>query len=276
MPTPVSPSSRTDAAQRTSSSPLDGLDDHLRATTRTGWLALIALVAVIVAVIGWTVFGQAPTVARGRGFIIPPEGLYDIGVDEEGTVTELLVDVGDEVSADQVVARLSTTEGKVVDVTSTVSGKVLQLLAKPGSFDLYGKPIATVEPFSDTLEVAAFIPAASGVSTTTGMQAFVSPASAPAAEYGSITGTVTAISPAPVDEDRVALVVGNNRALIGLLTESGPVFEVRIAMDRDASTPSGLAWSAGQGPDFAITAQTLAEVTVVIDNQRPVDRLLPG
>lgn len=256
-------------------SPIDGLDSRLAATTRTGWIGLAAVVAVVVAVVGWSVFGQAPTVARGQGLVIPPDGLYELGIASEGVVTELFIDVGDEVADGQTVARIVTADGDIEDVTSTVDGTVLQVLVKVGGFDVAGGSIATVEPFSDVLEVVVFVPEPEGNQVDVGMRAFVAPSSAPAAEYGSITGTVASVSPAPVDRARVELLVGRNAALVDLLAGSEPVIEVRVVMDLDDTNPSGLAWSAGSGPPFAITAGSLASVTVILDDQRPIDRLLP-
>lgn len=255
--------------------PIDGLDRRLAATTRSGWLGLAAVVAVVVAVVGWSVFGQAPTIARGQGLVIPPNGLYELGIASEGVVTELFIDVGDEVADGQTVARVLTAAGDTADVTSTVDGTVLQVLVKVGGFDAAGESIATVEPFSEVLEVVAFVPAADGTRVVAGMRAFVAPASAPAAEYGTVTGTVASVSPAPVDRARVELLVGRNAALVDLLAGSEPVIEIRVVMDLDDTNPSGLAWSAGTGPPFAITAGSLASVTVILDDQRPIDRLLP-
>jgi len=256
-------------------SPVDGLDGRLAATTRVGWLGLLAVVSVVIAAIAWSVFGQAPSVVRGEGLVLPPDGLYEIGVAYEGVVSELFIDIGDRVTAGQTVARLVTPDGVTVDVTSTVAGTVVQVLVKVGSFDTMGRPVATIEPDSDVLDVVAFVPAADGKLIDPGMEAFVAPSSAPAAEYGTITGTVSSVSPAPVDRARIELLVGRNAALVDQLAGSEPVIEIHIDMDLNAANPSGLEWSAGAGPSFAITSGSLAGVTVVLADQRPIDRLFP-
>ncbi len=40
--------------------------------------------------------------------------------------------------------------------------------------------------------------------------------------------------------------------------------EVTIEMRQDPSTPSGYAWSIGQGPDIEVRAGTLSEATVMV------------
>jgi HlyD family secretion protein len=76
--------------------------------------------------------------------------------------------------------------------------------------------------------------------------------------------SVSTLSPSPVTPERVAFIVGGNESLVDYFLGSGPVIEVTADLQEDPSTPSGYAWSIGQGPDVEIRAGTLSEVTVVV------------
>ena len=64
--------------------------------------------------------------------------------------------------------------------------------------------------------------------------------------------------------ERVAFIVGGNTSLVDYFLGSGPALEATVELQQDPSTPSGYAWSIGQGPDVEIQAGTLSEVTVVV------------
>ena len=54
----------------------------------------------------------------------------------------------------------------------------------------------------------------------------------------------------------------------------GPILEVTIGLEQDASNASGYRWTTGQGPATAVTPGTLAEVSVVVSDVAPVQRIV--
>jgi HlyD family secretion protein len=86
------------------------LDQLLRVTEPRGWLALGGLGAVILASLGWAVFGSIPTEARGEGILLRRGGVSNLVAAEAGQVEELLVGVGDVIATGQVVARIRQEE----------------------------------------------------------------------------------------------------------------------------------------------------------------------
>jgi HlyD family secretion protein len=64
--------------------------------------------------------------------------------------------------------------------------------------------------------------------------------------------------------------------LVSFFSSEGLPIMVVIDIDEDSSTPSGLRWDIGDGPPFAITSGTLAEVHVTIKEQAPISVLLPS
>jgi HlyD family secretion protein len=51
---------------------------------------------------------------------------------------------------------------------------------------------------------------------------------------------------------------------------------VIVTIEEDPATPSGYKWSSPKGPPFELSHGTLATGAVVLDEQRPLDFVLPG
>lgn len=86
------------------------LDQLLQVTDPRGWLALVALGALLLASLGWGVFGSIPTEATGEGILLRSGGVSSLVAAESGQVEELLVSVGDVIEKGQVVARIRQDE----------------------------------------------------------------------------------------------------------------------------------------------------------------------
>jgi HlyD family secretion protein len=82
------------------------LDQLMRVTNPTGWIALAAVGALLVAATIWGFYGSIPTEARGEGILIRQGGVAELVATGTGQVEELLVAVGDVLAAGQVVARV--------------------------------------------------------------------------------------------------------------------------------------------------------------------------
>jgi len=131
-----------------------------------------------------------------------------------------------------------------------------------------------VEPQGSEAVVVGFVPAGPGKRIMPGMQARVAPDSVPRSQYGTMVGRVKAVSPVPVPPERVILVVGGNASLADYFLTGGPILEVTVVLERDATTPSGYRWSTGDGPPGTITFGTLVEVQVVLAEAAPISHIL--
>jgi biotin carboxyl carrier protein len=252
------------------------LDTLLRITPPRLWLALAALVVAIAAAGVWSVLGQAPTLSNGVGVLLPAEGIFQLTATQTGTVTTSLVRRGQAVAVGQRIAVLRGPDGGRSDVRSTVAGTILLLLIKEGSFVTPGTPLAQVIPAGagDTAEL--FVPVADDKELVPGMDAEVSPVTAPAAQYGSIRAKVVAVSRIPFSSDRIRLLVGGNDALAQDLSSVGPAVEVQLRLARDPRNRSGYAWTSGRGPPYDIDLATLLTGSIVVARGHPVRQLLGG
>jgi HlyD family secretion protein len=88
----------------------DRLDQPLRITTPLGWLALGALMALVVASCVASAVIAVPVKVTGQGIIISPTGVRDIPFASGGRLADILVHTGDHVARGQLVARLDQPE----------------------------------------------------------------------------------------------------------------------------------------------------------------------
>jgi multidrug efflux pump subunit AcrA (membrane-fusion protein) len=247
---------------------------RLPVTDRPSWLILIGLVLLVAAGIAWAVFGAAPDSATGQGMVTPEQGFLEIGTELQGTVETVDVTPGQTIEKGTEVALIRTGDGATVHVRSPIAGTVATVLIRAGGVTDRGTAIATVEPNGSPAVVIGFVPAGPGKRVEPGMPARVALASAPRSQFGTMEGYVTHVSPVPVSPERVILVVGGNVSLAQYFLSGGPVLEVTVALERDPNTPSGYAWTTGDGPPTSVSMGTLAEVSVVISESAPVEQIL--
>ncbi len=87
------------------------LDELIKVTTPHGWLALLALCAIVITIVLWGIFGRIPTKVMGQGVIVRTGGVFDIPARGRGSVTMAEnTEVGSVITVGQVVATISQVE----------------------------------------------------------------------------------------------------------------------------------------------------------------------
>jgi HlyD family secretion protein len=94
-------------------------------------------------------------------------------------------------------------------------------------------------------------------------------------EDGYLLGVVESISPFPISEQSMLRAV-RNESLVSALLKDGPVYEARVRVGADATTPSGLRWSNGHGPAIQIASGTPVHGLVTVKTRRPIELILPA
>jgi HlyD family secretion protein len=82
------------------------LDELMRVTSPTGWIALAALGVAILAAAIWSFVGEITTKVDGQGILLRGEAVLDVTASAEGRLLSVDVGVGDIVKAGQLVARI--------------------------------------------------------------------------------------------------------------------------------------------------------------------------
>ncbi len=82
------------------------LDQLMQVTNPRGWLALAALLALLVLAVLWGFLGAIPTEGLGRGILLRSGGVTELVAAGSGQVEAVLAKVGDSIEAGQIVARV--------------------------------------------------------------------------------------------------------------------------------------------------------------------------
>jgi HlyD family secretion protein len=162
----------------------------------------------------------------------------------------------------------------VSQIISTVEGRIVEMKKRQNDQVHDGDVIAIVEPPASVLEPVVFVPSQSGKRIKPGMEAQISPSTVKREEYGFIKGLVASVGEYPISPDAVIATVKNTDVARQFLGDTSKI-EVRITLRTAAATPSGYAWSSSAGPPFKIDGGTPVTVSIVVDRQRPIRKVLP-
>jgi HlyD family secretion protein len=174
------------------------------------------------------------------------------------------------------IALLGVQLAKESEIHSPYTGRVLELTVHAGQVIQTGLRLGSiaVEDASSPLVGVSYFPIQAGKKIQPGMTIHVAPDTVARQRFGSLLGTVTAVSAFPVTRDGVASLVGNAE-VVTALTGQGPVIEVTAELFRDPATVSGYQWSSSGGPALPMTAGTTTTGRVVLEHRAPITYLLP-
>jgi HlyD family secretion protein len=159
-------------------------------------------------------------------------------------------------------------------VLAPIDGRVTEWKAAPGSRVSGGQPIVSIEGGVTGTELILYLPPDQGKQVGVGMNVWVSPSTVKREEFGTLVGTVAAVSDFPSTPQAMMAVLQNDR-LVQSFAPTGAPFASRVVLKRDATTPSGYAWSNGKGPALTLSSGTVAEGDVTVETRRPISYVIP-
>lgn len=90
------------------------IDRLINVTSAKAWLVLVTLCVFLAAAIAWGFLGELPTRVQGNGILLTEGGrVFEAVAPSDGTVSELTVEIGDQVSENDVVAVLSQRDTRL-------------------------------------------------------------------------------------------------------------------------------------------------------------------
>jgi HlyD family secretion protein len=160
------------------------------------------------------------------------------------------------------------------NVLSPYDGQVLEVKASSGASVAAGEPLVSIQNDTQDVQVLVYVSSEQAKNIRDGMEARVMPSTVRVEEFGFIKGKVTYISDFP---DTPAELMRNfeNEVLVKVLTQEGPVTELRVEMERNAATASGYQWSSPRGPGVTISGGTLCAAEIVTKREAPISFVLP-
>lgn len=265
------------------------LDILLTITRPRHWLALIAIVMLIVAFFIWAVCSTIPVQTKGSGVFVLQGGMTRIVSTVEGQLTDSSVQVGDPISRGDVVARLfnpawvAPASGTAPNVSqqlllksrivSLESGTVTELHARPGQWLKAGEPLFTLDLASEDKKAETVVYVSPEVSKQIqpGMQARIWPNQDRNSENGAIIGHVLSVSGVPASLASIERSVGN-REVAQQFLQTGSVMEIRVALETDARHSTGFHWTAPRAhSNFRAQTGMLCSVDFIVGSVRPIN-----
>jgi HlyD family secretion protein len=175
----------------------------------------------------------------------------------------------------QIEAQKQALEGTSV-VKSPHSGRVLERRVDPGDLVRPGTSIVSVQlsEGQSGLRAIVYIPPAKGKNVRPGMDAQVSPSTAKREEFGYLHGKVHRVAEFPSTREGMLRVLPNPD-LVASLSGQGAPFAAFVDLEVDPSTESGFRWSSRKGATQRVGSGTLAQVTIVVRERRPIEMVIP-
>jgi HlyD family secretion protein len=161
------------------------------------------------------------------------------------------------------------------ELKAPIAGVITHIPLAIGSIANIGTPLVNIASEGSGLDALIYVPAQLGKQLKAGMRAQVTPTTVEKAEFGSIDGKVVSVSPFPATPEAIQAAL-QNQDLVKKFTEKEPPIEVRIRLQNNLKTFSGLKWSSAQGPRQAITPGTLANAMITIREQAPITLFIPA
>ncbi|MEW1847625.1 hypothetical protein AB0392_57530 [Nonomuraea angiospora] len=220
--------------------------DELVSTVRAkAWLAAAALILVAGCAASWAWLGQVRDVVTGTGVLVAGAGPVPVAAPVPGSVAEVLVRVGQEVTPATPLAVLADERGRRHVVTGTAKGRVLRTAA-PGAVLAAGGTVAAVDPAAGPLRALLMV----------GRDRVGALAPGQTVTFGGtgVRGRVSAVEPYPASGELL-------RPLFGEALRADGRHLVTVDLDRPA-------W-----PGATLTPAS-GEITVAV--VRPVDALFTG
>lgn len=159
-------------------------------------------------------------------------------------------------------------------VVAPIDGRVIEWKSAPGSRVAGGQPIVSIEGGVTGTELILYLPPDQGKRVAVGMSVWVSPSTVKREEFGTLIGTVAEVSDFPSTPQAMLAVLQNDR-LVQAFAPTGAPFASRVVLKRDATTPTGYAWSNGKGPAITLSSGTVADGEVTIETRRPISYVIP-
>ena len=252
------------------------LDTPVGLTRPRSWLALVALALVVAAGIGWAYAGSVPRTVTGEGVLTRPRGGFRLQSTVAGQVAEVFVSRGDAVEPGTPVAAV-TQGGRSRVVAASADGRVSEVVAQPGQVVVVGSTLAVADRTTradDPLVAVLYLSSGDAVDVRVGGTVELEVESAPAASFGVLRGRVRSVGRVPESARQIGAFLGDDE-LGARLSAAGPPVRVVVRLATAAGTPSGLAWSGGKGPPFAVASRMSVTGEIRLPAIRPIDWVMP-
>lgn len=287
------------------------LDTLLEVTTPIGWMALAAMVVMVLSVLVWSVFGAMVVKVDGVGILLDSAGVVSITSVSDGRVEDIFVRTGMRVQKGDLIAvleqpqqsmetklarsdmYLSESEREALtraaqydakryqqDVSSFIfseaDGIVDEVATSPGAVVTAGTSVCTIRKDQERDEITGvlYVPVSNGKRIEPGMTVQLAPNGVDSSEDGSLLAVVRSVSQYPVSANAMLNRLGNQQLVQWILTKSdNAVMEVTFDLVKDEKSESGYLWTSVIGRHKPVTAGSICAGSVIVDRKPPLEKV---
>ena len=173
---------------------------------------------------------------------------------------------------DKLVSRLDKTK-----IVANVEGEVMRVNATENHVVQVGQEVATlIEKGSNVNNgtVIFYLSINEGKALIPGMEVKIYPTIYNRQEYGHMKGIISEVSDYAVSTGEIEKHLGSPE-LVNQLAQSGALIQVESNIIRDENSLSGYYWSSKKGQNVYIDEGTMCEVSVVIEENKPISLVIP-
>ena len=257
---------------------LEALDDHseaqemARVASPKVRIVIAAMVAMMVVVIYWCVFGTINYKVTAQGVVFPFAEAAPISVPYDGTVSRSMVTHGAAVTNGTALVEIRNALSTSA-VTAPRDGVVIQTL-QPGTPFKAGEPVAWLLPQTQQMagrEMLCYVTYDDLRKLKIGQQVQATPANMERENWGYAYGRVVGIEQYPTTRQEI---VGRLKLdpLAAFIQDGQAMYEVRVTLDEQ---DGGLVWSREKSRDVKVGNGALCNIQV-ITQKKPVWRVLVG
>ena len=257
---------------------LEALDDHseakemARVASPQFKIVLGAMVAMMVVVVYWCIFGTVNYKVNAQGVVFPFGEATPVTVPYDGTVSRMMITPGTAVTYGTGIVEIHNALSTST-VTAPRDGVVISTLPIGTQFKA-GEPVAWLLPQTQQMagrEMLCYVTYNDLRKLKTGQQVQATPANMERENWGYIYGKVVGIEQYPTTRKEII-----NRVkldpLAAFIQDGQAVYEVRVVFD---TQDGGLVWSREKSRNVTVGNGALCNIQVITE-KKPVWRVLVG
>lgn len=251
------------------------LDRMIKISSPLSWLALIAVLLIIVATVVWSIIGELPTTEIVSGTIVDSNNVGSVYSDSSGVLEKYCVEIGNEIKSGDKIAEAKLSDGTIKEINADQNGVLSAFSSEPGSSILTGTEIARITP-SDFGEqvIVCYVPLAYAHKFKEGMEVLVYPLSVDTQKYGHMEAEVVSVDQYAANTDSLGYVLGSGNMVAEQYASNGPIVSVLCKIKSDNTTKSGFYWSSSSAKNLAVHSGTSVSAKIVVDKCAPITKLI--
>lgn len=257
---------------------LEALDDHseaeemARVASPKVRIVIAAMVAMMVVVVYWCIFGTVNYKVNAQGVVFPFGEATPVTVPYDGTVSRMMITPGTAVTYGTGIVEIHNALSTST-VTAPRDGVVISTQPIGTQFKA-GEPVAWLLPQTQQMagrEMLCYVTYNDLRKLKTGQQVQATPANMERENWGYIYGKVVGIEQYPTTRKEII-----NRVkldpLAAFIQDGQAVYEVRVVFD---TQDGGLVWSREKSRNVTVGNGALCNIQVITE-KKPVWRVLVG